>query len=376
MTNTKEITVKKVESKTDLKTFIHIPWTVYKNDKNWVPPLISMEKERFYPEKGAYFKNAEAQFFIAYRGERPVGRIVAHINHTHNNFHKDKVGFFGFFECMPDYEAAEALFRTASDWLKERGRDIIRGPMNYSTNDECGLLVKGFGSPPVVMMTYNPQYYESFIEKFGFHKAKDLVAYYMNINGMPERFERMIDKIKERRNFTIKKLRKKHFLEDVETVFEIYNDAWQYNWGFVPMTRDEMIYLAKELKDIIDFDLAYIVYIEDKPIAFSLTLPDVNQALIKVRNGRLIPFGWLKLLLGMKHVDQVRVVTLGIVKNFKNIGIDTVLYYETIKMSVKKGMPRGEMSWVLEDNLRMCRPIERMGGKIYKTYRVYDKELI
>ncbi len=375
MTNTKEITVKKVESKTDLKTFIHIPWTVYKNDKNWVPPLISVEKERFYPEKGAYFKNAEAQFFIAYRGERPVGRIVAHINHTHNDFHKDKVGFFGFFECMPDYEAAEALFSTASDWLKERGRDIIRGPMNYSTNDECGLLVKGFDSPPVVMMSYNPQYYESFIEKFGFHKAKDLVAFYKNIDGMPERFERIIDKIKERRNYTIRKLCKKHFLEDVETIFEIYNNAWQDNWGFVPMTQPELVHLAKELKDIIDFDLAYIVYIKDKPIAFSLTLPDVNQALIKVRNGRLLPFGWLKLLFAMKHITQVRVVTLGIVKNYKNIGIDTVLYYETIKTCEKKGIPSGEMSWVLEDNIRMCRPIERMGGKIYKIYRVYDKEL-
>jgi len=192
---------------------------------------------------------------------------------------------------------------------------------------------------------------------------------------MPERFEGIIDKIKERRKYTIKKLRKKHFLEDVETIFEIYNNAWQYNWGFVPMTQAELIYLAKELKDIIDFDLAYIVYIDNKPIAFSLTLPDVNQALIKVRNGRLLPFGWLKLLLGMKQIDQVRVVTLGIVKNFKNIGIDTVLYYETIKTSVEKGMPRGEMSWVLEDNIRMCRPIERMGGKVYKTYRVYDKEL-
>ncbi|HHE40068.1 MAG TPA: N-acetyltransferase [Candidatus Cloacimonetes bacterium] len=375
MTDIKEITVKKVDSKADLKTFIKIPWTVYKNDKNWVPPLISIDKERFDPVKGAYFKNAEARFFIAFRGDRPVGRIVAHINHTHNEFHKDKVGFFGFFECMPDYEAAEALFRAASDWLKENDRDIIRGPMNYSTNDECGLLVKGFGSPPVVMMTYNPQYYESFIEKFGFHKAKDLVAYFINIDGMPERFEGIIDKIKERRKYTIKKLRKKHFLEDVETIFEIYNNAWQYNWGFVPMTQAELIYLAKELKDIIDFDLAYIVYIDNKPIAFSLTLPDVNQALIKVRNGRLLPFGWLKLLLGMKQIDQVRVVTLGIVKNFKNIGIDTVLYYETIKTSVEKGMPRGEMSWVLEDNIRMCRPIERMGGKVYKTYRVYDKEL-
>ena len=375
MTNTKKITVKEVVSKADLKTFIKVPWTVYKNDKNWVPPLISMEKERFDPEKGAYFKNAEVQFFIAYRGERPVGRIVAHINHTHNEFHKDKVGFFGFFECMPDYEAAEALFHAASNWLKERGRDAIRGPMNYSTNDECALLVKGFGSPPTVMMPYNPQYYESFIEKFGFHKAKDLVAYYVNISQMPERFERIIGKIKERRNYTIRKLRKKHFLEDVEIIFEVYNNAWQYNWGFVPMTHAEMIYLAKELKDIIDFDLAYIVYIENKPIAFSLALPDVNQALIKVRSGRLLPFGWIKLLFAMKQIDQVRVLTLGIVKNYKNIGIDTVLYYETIKTSLKKGMSRGEMSWVLEDNIRMCRPIERMGGKIYKTYRIYDKEL-
>lgn len=375
MTSTKKITVKKVVSKADLKIFIKIPRTVYKNDKNWVPTLISMEKERFDPDKGAYFKNAEAQFFIAYRGERPMGRIVAHINHTHNEFHKDKVGFFGFFECMPDYEAAEALFHAASNWLKERGRDAIRGPMNYSTNDECALLVKGFGSPPTVMMPYNPQYYENFIEKFGFHKAKDLVAYYVNISQMPERFERIIEKIKERRNYTIRKLRKKHFLEDVEIIFEVYNNAWQYNWGFVPMTHAEMIYLAKELKDIIDFDLAYIVYIENKPIAFSLALPDVNQALIKVRSGRLLPFGWIKLLFAMKQIDQVRVLTLGIVKNYKNIGIDTVLYYETIKTSLKKGMSRGEMSWVLEDNIRMCRPIERMGGKIYKTYRIYDKEL-
>lgn len=376
MTEKSNITIKNVTSKKDLHTFIKIPWSVYKNDKNWVPPLISMEKERFDPAKGAYFKNAEADFFIAFRGERPVGRIAAHINHTHNKFHKDKVGFFGFFECMPDYEAAEALFNKASDWLKERSMDTIRGPMNYSTNDECGLLIKGFNKPPVVMMTYNPQYYESFIEKYGFHKAKDLLAFFINIDGMPERFEGIIDKIKKRRNYTMRKLSKKHFLRDVETVFEIYNNAWQYNWGFVPMTRAEMKYLAKELKDIIDFDLAYIVYTDDKPIAFSLTLPDVNQALIKVRNGRLLPFGWLKLLLAMKNIDQVRVVTLGIVKNYKNIGIDTVLYYETIKESVRKGMPRGEMSWVLEDNLRMCRPIERMGGKIYKTYRVFDKELI
>ncbi|MBN2017401.1 MAG: N-acetyltransferase [Candidatus Cloacimonetes bacterium] len=375
MTETTRITIKNISSKKDLKTFIKIPWSVYKNDKNWVPPLISMEKERFDPEKGAYFKNAEVEFYIAYRDDRPVGRIAAHINHTHNNFHKDKVGFFGFFECMPDYEAAEALFHAASGWLKERGMDTIRGPMNYSTNDECGLLVDGFNVPPVVMMTYNPQYYESFIKKFGFQKAKDLFAYFINIDGMPERLDSAINRIKERRKFTIKKLRKKHFLEDVETVFEIYNNAWQYNWGFVPMTRDEMKYLAKELKDIIDFDLAYIVYIDEKPIAFSLTLPDVNQALIKLRNGRLLPFGWLKLLLSMKNINQVRVVTLGIVKNYKNIGIDTVLYYETIKESVRKGMPRGELSWILEDNLRMCRPIERMGGKVYKTYRVYDKKL-
>jgi len=220
---------------------------------------------------------------------------------------------------MPDYEAAEALFHAASNWLKERGRDAIRGPMNYSTNDECALLVKGFGSPPTVMMPYNPQYYESFIEKFGFHKAKDLVAYYVNISQMPERFERIIGKIKERRNYTIRKLRKKHFLEDVEIIFEVYNNAWQYNWGFVPITHAEMIYLAKELKDIIDFDLAYIVYIENKPIAFSLALPDVNQALIKVRSGRLLPFGWIKLLFAMKQIDQVRVLTLGIVKNYKTL---------------------------------------------------------
>lgn len=370
------ITIREVKSRDDLSTFIKIPWTVYKKDRNWVPNLISIEKDRFDKSKSAYFKNAIGEFFIAYRGERAVGRIIAHINFTHNEFHEDKVGFFGFFECMPDYEAAEALFNSASLWLKEHGMDTIRGPMNYSTNEECGLLIKGFDLPPVVMMMYNPQYYENFIEKYGFYKAKDLYAYYLIINDMPNRFERLIHKISERSHYTIRKLSKKHFIDDVKTIFEIYNNAWQYNWGFVPMTHPEMEQLAKDMKNIIDFDLAYIVDIQDKPIAFSLTLPDVNQALIKVRDGRLFPFGWIHLFSGMNQIDQVRVVTLGVVKNYKNIGIDLVLYYETIKTCIQKGLGRGELSWILEDNLRMSRPIERMGGKIYKTYRIYDKQLI
>ncbi|HEX37918.1 MAG TPA: N-acetyltransferase [Candidatus Cloacimonetes bacterium] len=369
------ISVKKVASHADLMEFIKLPWSVYKNDSKWVPPLISMEKERLDSGKGAYYKNAEVQLFLAYRKDRPVGRIAAHINHTHNEFHNDQVGFFGFFECLPDYEAAEALFNVANDWLRKRGKNIIRGPMNFSTNDECGLLVHGFGFSPVVMMTYNPQYYESFISKYGFDKAKDLYAYHVHMTEMPERFERLVGKIRERSNLEIRKMSKKHYLEDVNKVFDIYNDAWQYNWGFVPMTRAEMAELAKGLKSIIDFDLVFLVYQNDKPVAFSLSLPDVNQVLIKVRNGRLLPFGWLKLMLGMGHINQVRVVTLGIVKNYKNSGIDTLLYYETIKNCWKKGIHDAEMSWILEDNLRMTRPIERMGGKIYKTYRVYDKAI-
>ncbi|RKX69277.1 N-acetyltransferase [candidate division TA06 bacterium] len=248
--------------------------------------------------------------------------------------------------------------------------------MSFSTNDELGLLIKGFNMPPMVMMTYNPQYYESFIEKYGFKKAKDLYAYYIDLHEkMPERFERLMKRVKERKRFILRKINPKKIEQEIATIFHVYNQAWQYNWGFVPMDEDEFHHTANELKKIADFDLLFIVEIDNKPVGFSLSLPDINQALIKA-NGRLFPFGWLKLLLAFKKIDRVRTITLGIVKKYKDLGIDLALYYETIKNAIKKGCGRGEASWILEDNMKMRRPLERMGADIYKIYRIYDKKLV
>jgi hypothetical protein len=369
------IGIKPVESRKELSRFIKSPWRIYKKDTNWVPPLISQMKATFNPMKNPYFNHSEVQFFLALRNNNVVGRIAAHINRSHNKFHNDKVGFWGFFECVPDYEVAEALFNTASNWLKKRDMEVMRGPMSFSTNDECGLLIKGFNMPPFVMMPYNPQYYVSFIEKYGFKKAKGLLAYYIELDKMPERFEQLMKRVKDRKKFILRKLNPKKMKQEIAIIFQIYNRAWQYNWGFVPMNEEEFKHTANELQKIVDYDMVFIAEVDGKPVAFSLSLPDINQALIKI-NGRLFPFGWLKLLLASKQINRFRVITLGIVKKYKNIGIDLALYYESIKNALKKGCARGELSWILEDNMKMRRPMEKIGAEVYKIYRIYDKKLV
>lgn len=368
------IQIKPVKSKKELKQFIKLPWKIYKNDSNWVPPLISQMKDKFNREKYPYYEFSEVQPFLAFKDGEPAGRIVAHINSRHNETHNENIGFFGFYECIPNQDVSTALFETACNWVRERGKDAIRGPMNFSTNEECGLLVKGFSEPPLVMMTYNPEYYQHHIENFGFTKTKDLNAFYADYNKIPDRFVRVMEKIRKRGKFVIHKINPKNFKEEVARIFDVYNKAWQHNWGYVPMTKAEFDHLAKDLKPIVDFDLIYLVVKDGKDIAFSLALPDIYQALIKIR-GKLLPFGWLKLLLASKKIDQVRVITLGIIDAYKNLGIDAALYYETIKNALKKGRARGEMSWILEDNARMVNAAIKMGGKLYKNYRIYDKIL-
>ena len=369
------IKVKPVNDKRELKKFIKLPWKIYKNDKYWVPPLISQMKEKFNPDKHPYHDFATLQPFLAYKDSEPVGRIVGHINPRHNEIHNENIGFFGFFESIPDQDVAKALFDTASEWVKNQGKEAIRGPMNFSTNEECGLLIKGFYKSPMIMMTYNPQYYQKYIEDYGFKKAKDIYAFWANYKEIPERFSKFMKKISRRADFTIRKLNPKKFKEEVKTVFKVYNEAWKNNWGYVPMTPHEFEHTADELKQIIDFDYVYLAEIKGKPIGFSLTLPDFYQALKKI-NGRLLPFGWLKLLLASRSINQVRVITLGVVPKYKNRGIDVAFYHKTIQNAMRKGQARGEMSWILEDNDRMINAAKKMGGEIYKIYRIYDKKLI
>lgn len=371
-----EIDVTSVQSAADLRAFINLPWTIYRNDPYWVPPLRSDLKKRLDKSRYPFFDHAEAEFLIARREGRIVGRIVAIKNDAHIGFHQEQVGFFGFFESIEDSDVAAALFSHAAQWLRERELEIMRGPVNYSTNDDCGLLVEGFDSSPMILMSYNPPYYSDLIDGFGFKKAKDLLAYEITDDvRVPERLERTVQWIKKRKKITIRPLVKKQIHHEIQCVKEIYNAAWKQNWGFVPMTDREIDYMAHELIQIIDPDLILFAEVEEEPVAFILALPDFYVALKHI-NGRLFPLGLLKLLWHKRKIDTARVITFGIKEAYREQGIDALMYYEAYKTGVAKGYRRGEMSWVLEDNTLMNRALENMGATLYKRYRLYDYPLL
>lgn len=370
-----EIDVTPIQSPADLRAFIKLPWTIYRNDPYWVPPLRSDLKKRLDKSRYPFFDHAEAEFLIARRKGRVVGRIVAIKNDAHNDFHKEQVGFFGFFESIEDSDVAAALFSHAAQWLRERKLEVMRGPVNYSTNDDCGLLVDGFDSSPMILMSYNPPYYSDLVDGFGFKKAKDLLAYEITDEvQVPERLERTVQWIKKRKKITIRPLVKKQIHQEIQHFKEIYNAAWKQNWGFVPMTDREIDYMARELIQIIDPDLLLFAEVEGEPVAFILALPDFYVALKHI-NGRLFPFGVLKLLWHKRKIDTARVITFGIKEAYREQGIDALMYYEVYNIGVAKGYRRGEMSWVLEDNTLMNRALENMGATLYKRYRLYDYPL-
>ncbi|MBO8130442.1 MAG: GNAT family N-acetyltransferase [Candidatus Marinimicrobia bacterium] len=371
------IRVYSVKSRRDLKRFIMLPWKIYKNDRNWVPPLIVDQKELFNRKKYPFFEHSEAEFFLAERDGEVLGRIAAIKNNMHLKIYNDGVGFFGFFECTTDQDIAKILFEKAEEWLAERGLKKIRGPANYSINEEIGLLVDDFKSPPVIMMPYNPRYYEILIVSQGYKKIMDLYAYQIvkQFDKVPEELEEKVKKIKERASFVVRKIDMKHLDEEVEKIKEIYNQAWSENWGAVPLTDSEIEHLKNNLKLIVDPDLVFIAERDGKPVGLSLTIPDFNEVLIKM-NGRLLPFGIFKLLLNKNKIKGLRTLIMGVLKEYRKIGIDTVFYYETIKNGLEKGYEKCEMSWILETNKLMIWAIENLSmAKRYKTYRIYEKDL-
>src|SRR4030095_6365286 len=287
--------------------FIRLPWDIYKGDKYWVPPLIFDVRKNLDPKKNPFFKHSEVDLFLAERDGNVVGRIAAIKNDNHNNFHKDKAGFFGFFETINDQEVSDLLLDKACQWCKEKGFDEVLGPVNPSTNDECGLLVDGFDSSPVFLMTYNPPHYQQKIEDFGFEKANDLYAYripseVINDRKVMDKLERMAKLIKQRSDVVTRKIDMKNLKVEVRKIEEIYNSAWESNWGFVPLTTEEFDYMADSLKMVVDPDLVIFAEVKGKPAGFSLSLPDFNQVLKKM-NGRLLPFGFIKLLLNKRKID-------------------------------------------------------------------------
>jgi hypothetical protein len=369
------VQIQPVTSRGQLRTFIRLPWKIYRDDPHWVPPLIRQLKETFDSRKNPFYDHANVRLFLAQRGDRTVGRVAAVTNHAHNQFHEERTGFFGFFECVNDEVVAQKLLDAARDWLREQGLDTLRGPANFSSNDEWGMLIQGFDSSPVLMMPYNPPYYPELMEPFGLAKAKDLYAYRISKEGgIPERLRRMAAKIEQKEGLTIRPIDMKDFANELNRIKEVYNNAWSKNWGFVPMTDAEFDHLAKQLKPLIIPELVLMAEVNGQPAGFSLTLPDYNQALKKV-NGRLFPFGLFKLLWYSRKIDAARIMVMGVVHKYQKRGIDAIFYINTYDAGTARGYTWGEMSWVLEDNEMMNRAIEMLGGKIYKTYRIYEMEI-
>lgn len=358
----------------DLKAFIDLPYRLFRNDPLWVPPLRRDVLTRLSPDKSPFFDHAAAQHFLARRDGRTVGRISAVHNRLHNEFHNDTVGFFGFFDVENDAEAAGALFAAAGAWLRSRGLTVMRGPTSLSTNDEAGLLVDGFETPPTIMMPHNPPYYVSLVEGAGLTKAKDLFAYQSTHHQLPARLLRATRLLTERYGITTRSLDTRRFTREVETVKRLYNAAWERNWGFLPMTDREIEHLAKELRPVVVPDLVPFAERNGEPIGFGLALPDLNVALRANPSGRLVP-GILKILWAARRISRVRVLLLGTTPEWRGRGVDALLYRHIWEKGTARGYYWAEAGWILEDNTAMSNGLLRMGFEIYKTYRLYDRRL-
>jgi hypothetical protein len=362
----------------DFRRFLEFPYRLHRDLENWIPVLRQDVEKLFDRDKNPFFEHADLQAFVAERPEggrnRIVGRIVAIENTAHNEFHEDRVGFFGFFDCEEDPAAATALFDAASGWLAGRRLDTMRGPANFSSNDDLGLLVRGFHRPPAVLMPYNPPYYEKLIEDAGFSKAKDLLAFYHQSHEIPEKLNLAANRVEKRVGAKTRGLDMSRFEQEVETVRELYNVAWEKNWGFVPMTRHEIDHMAKDLKPVVAPELVRFVEIDGKPVGFTLALPDLNQVLAHL-GGNMGPWEILKFLWYRRKVDGVRVLTLGLIPEYRSMGLDVLMYRDLFRCSLDRGIWHGEFSWVLEDNIAMCRPLERMGATVDRVYRLYDRSV-
>jgi hypothetical protein len=367
-----------VNSPKELKLFIDFPHDLYQHDKNYVPELFIAQQDMLSPGKHPFYDHSEVKLFLAYDGEKIIGRIAAIYNNNYIEFTGQHDGFFGFFDTIDDQETADLLLKESRDWLKSKGSVNMIGPVNLSTNDTCGLLVEGFDKPPIAMMPYNSRYYEKLLEANGLTKKTDLLAYEINTATANDRSIKMIDALEarlKRSGITIRQVSLKDFKNEVVKIREVYNSAWDKNLGFVPMTEKEFDYLAKDLKMILDPRFCLVAEKDNKLVGFILGIPDINQILIKIKRGRLLPTGIFKLLLGKSKITRLRVLTLGVLEGYRKMGIEACLYGRIIKNTEGTRITGGECSWMLEDNYLMNHAIEQINGKLYKRYRLYEKPI-
>jgi len=374
-----EIEITRVASRMNRDAFIKFPWQIYANDPAWVPPLLIERKEFLNREKHPFYQHGDAALFLARSGGEIVGRIMASDDPNYNALHQSNVGCFGLFESRDDQSVANALFEAATAWLRTLGRNEIMGPVDYSTNYVCALLIDGFEHPPTLLTPHNPPYYAQLIERAGFTKAIDWYAWWF---AHPEKAVRRLRRIAARYGtnsaITIRPINLKRLDEESARLREIYNQSWERNWGFVPFTRAEFDHLAGELKALVIPELVLIAEVEGEPAGFILALPDINAALKHI-NGRLttfgLPIGLLKLLYYKSRLKRARLVALGVVPKFRRLGLAEMLVLRIIEEGMLKRGFTPELSMTLENNHLVNRFIEAIGAEKYKTYRIYRREL-
>ncbi len=360
---------------TVLKDFISFPYRLYRDNPNWVPPMRAEEKRFFNKKINPFMKQNPVVLYVCYRDGNPVGRIAGIINKEHNDFHKDRTAFFGFFESIDDEAVAEALFQAVSRWVKEQGADALRGPTNFTMNDVSGLLIEGFNEPPFIMMPYNLDYYEKLYRKNGFDIAMRFFAY--EVTAETIRFPSFIDKFEKRlqdNDIIIRTLDYKKFDRDFEICVEIFNEAWHENWGFTPIGFEEAVAEFRKVKVFTPPDLLFIAEHRGKPVGFAFALPDINQVLISLK-GRLLPFNWIRFLRGLKEINRIRVALMGVKKEHRSKGIDLMFYKKIVDNAVGHGYHRAELSWILENNRMMNRVLQHIDAHKTKTYAIFEKKI-
>lgn len=375
-----DVVVTPVTTASEKKEFIAYQYELYKHDPHFVPPLLMERNDFLNPKKNPWLEFGKMQLFLARRHGKIVGRISASEDPRYNEFHDVKVGWFGLFECIDDPAVAQALLGAAEAWVKARGLPQMMGPASFSCNGEWGTLIDGFDSPPVLLMPYNPRYYPKLLEGFGLSKVKDLWSWKIDIQKpVPEKIARIAEKVRAREGIVIRQANLKNWDAEVKRIKDIYNSAWEKNWGFVPMTEREFDHLAKDLKQILVPELTLMAEVNNEAIGFAITLPDANIALKATGNGRLttfgLPIGLAKLLLATKKIKSGRLAILGIKAGYRKRGIDSVLMLDTFNNCRKQGWWGGDVGWTLEDNDMVNRAIDVFGCERYKTYRVYQKDL-
>jgi hypothetical protein len=375
------VTIRPVRNRRQLKGFVKVPFHLHREQPQWVPPLVFERMQFLDRRKNPYFEHAEVEFFVAERDGEPAGRISAQVDHRWDEFQGGGDAIFGFFESAEDPEVARALLDAASEWAAAKGRGRILGPMDFTTNDEIGILIEGFERRPMILEPWHPPFYRELIEAQGFAKTMDVLMWELNFGDLKEgeRFDPSIHAAAEKalkdEGIVIRNMRKRDMAAEVRRFSDVYNEAWGDNWGFVPITDAEVEFQAKNLKQVIDESWTFMAEKDGEVIGAALTLPDINQVMARL-NGRLLPFGWLRFLGGRRGIDRLRVFALGVKHEYRHTGVAAGLYLKHLETAMQPGaIEGGEMGWILETNAPMNRAMEGMGGKIVKRYRLFERPL-